>query len=814
VGSVLGGLRSGMARPVGAVPIMGEGAVGVGEIVGLDSQTIFRRFTKFILVHRLAAILILVVAVASVAFGLVWLTADFSVQAFFGRDDPETTYLNGYLERWGEDDMLLVVVDGGEQGLLTRERLEAVDGLVGKVEAVEGVAKVISLTRIPRAKRGFAGAWIPQPLLASVPRSGGEEAVAAWRTSLLADPRVVPSYLSKDGRYGVIMVALSVDTNDLTAVSPVVNAVERVVAESPTDGLSYEVAGVPAIRAHILDVIVRDQFLFVPLAGGIITLLLLLLFRSRHGVLIPSTAASVPIVMLLGYMGWVGEPINLINQSLLALVPAIAVADAIHLVSRFHEESGRLVDDKGMLSRENRDEAIIRAMTYMGVACFLTSFTTVVGFLSLLQTDLPVLRGYGANAALGVTLAYLTVLLIVPLALLGVRRDARRVEQGSEGLLGTTLETCAAISIRHPWWCVGGAAAVTVVSLWFAAAVTVDTKVTQTFYDDHPTTRANHLVDDHLGGVLAYEFDLKGAPGSFESPEVLAALQRVEDKAASHEAVRASVSVATIVRATSVLVGGPDQIPTEASVVRRLFKLNEGTPGMDALVAPEGDRARLMVRTVDNGAVAFLELGEVLQDMVQAEFAPHGVEAHLTGSSYVAYRGLSRVTSDLRDSLMSAFGVIGLIIALLFRNVWLGVISLIPNMLPLVFGYGLMGFAGWQLEPAPAIVFTIAIGVSVDSAIHVIARYREEREGGASVDEAVRNAIYHSGRGVMITAIILAVGFAINIDSSSPANASFGRLGTVVILAALPANLLVLPALLKLGIAGSSVQGKDEQPVG
>lgn len=762
-----------------------------------------------ILRHRLLSTALLLVAFLAVSLGAWWLTADFSVKAFFGREDPETTYLAEYVEQWGEDDMILVVVDGGEQGLLTRENLERVDGLVGQLEALDGVDKVISLTRIPRAKRGFAGTWIPQPLLATVPRPGNDELMSRWQSALLADPRVVPSFLSVDGRYGVVMVALSVDTADLTAVRPVVHAVEAVVEAVQGSGLSFKVAGVPAIRAHILDVIVRDQILFVPVAGVVIALLLLLLFRSRHGVLIPLVAAGVPVVMLLGVMGWMGEPFNLINQSLLALVPAIAVADAIHLVSRYHEEGRRLADANGDLSPEGRDLAIVRAMAFMGVACFLTSFTTVVGFASLLQTDLPVLQGYGAYAALGVALAYATVLVIVPLTLLGARRNARRIEHGNEGWLGRALELCAVLSIEKPWHCVGVAAVVTAGSLWFGMQVSVDTKVTQTFFDSHPTTQANYLVDDHLGGVLAYEFDLRGEPGTFARPDVLAAIQRVEDKVANHEAVRTSVSVATIVRATSVLVGGPDQVPSDPEVLKRLFQLNEDGSGIAALVTPEHDRARLMIRTVDTGAVAFLALGELLQAEVDAELSPLGLRAHLTGSSYVAYRGLGRVTSDLRDSLISAFGVIGLIIAVLFRDVWLGALSLIPNVLPLVFGYGLMGLAGWQLEPAPAVVFTIAIGVSVDSAIHVIARYREEREGGETVDASVRNAIHHSGRAVMITAIILAVGFAINIGSSSPANASFGRLGTVVILAALASNLLVLPAMLKLGIAGSSVRGKD-----
>jgi predicted RND superfamily exporter protein len=365
------------------------------------------------------------------------------------------------------------------------------------------------------------------------------------------------------------------------------------------------------------------------------------------------------------------------------------------------------------------------------------------------------------------------------------------------------LDLCAVVTVRYPRQCVGGALLVAGLSVWGGSYVSVNTKVTQTFYDSHPTTQANYLVDDHLGGVLAYEFDLVGEPGTFDDPRALEALRLAGERAEASEGIRTSVSVATVLQGTSVLVGGPDAIPDNASMVQRLYKVNADSGVLGALVTADRDRARLLVRSVDSGAIDFLALGDRLDGLVRQELEPLGIEVHQTGSSFVAYRGMSRVTSDLRDSLIAAFGVIGLVIAVLFRDVALGFLSLLPNMLPLMIGYGFMGVVGWRLEAAPAVVFTIAVGVSVDSAIHVIARFREEREQGRSTDEAVRESIFHSGRAVMITAIILSIGFAANIHSSSPATASFGRIGTLIILAALLSNLLVLPAMLKLGMGDS-----------
>ena len=169
---------------------------------------------------------------------------------------------------------------------------------------------------------------------------------------------------------------------------------------------------------------------------------------------------------------------------------------------------------------------------------------------------------------------------------------------------------------------------------------------------------------------------------------------------------------------------------------------------------------------------------------------------HLTGTAYVAYRGINRVTLDLRNSLTVAFVVIAIIIGLLFGDVRVALISLVPNALPLLAGYALLGAMGWLLDPTPAMVFTVALGIAVDDTIHLLVRAREELRRGRGLDQAIRLSVLHSGRAVVITTVILTLGFGMNALSSFPANRTLGALGAVIMFAALLCDLLVLPALL------------------
>ena len=767
--------------------------------------------TRLLLRYRhFSAVLVSLIVVAFSA-GMVRLGGDFSVRSFFGRTDPEAAYLVEYQARWAEDDLLVLVADGGEQGLLTRSRLERIDQLASSIERVPGVRSVYALTRMPRPSSGIAGLWIPAPLLATAPSSDDDPRMAEWRSRLLADGALVPNFVSAEGRYGAVLVALDVDTSVLTALRPVVHEVEAAASASlDGSGLALHVGGVPAIRADVLDVIVRDQFLLAPIAACAMGLMLAAMFRSRHGVLIPGIASGVPMFMLLGLMGWTGQPFDLLNQSFLALVPAIAVANAIHLVSRYHEEGRRFVEDGGILTAEQQVAAIVDATEHIGMACFLTTFTTIIGFLALLQTDLPILRSYGMYSAAGVAIAYFTLLTVVPLLLLWTRRGARRVDHDDQGALGGLLRTAAHVTTSRPWWVMAAAASLIAGAALAGTWVRVDSFVSQTYDKSHPTTVANDILSESMGGLLSLEWDLSGPPGAFERAEVLAALDGLDAEIRQEAPVRTVLGPSSLIRNASVLLGGPDKVPADSALVGRLLTVLDDSPLAAGILAKTHDRARLTVRTQDVGAVAFLALGERLDARVDAVLGPLGLDAHLTGSSYVAYRGMSRVTVDLRNSLMTSFGVIGIVIALLFRDLWLGMLSLIPNTLPQLFGYGVMGAFGWLLEPAPAVVYTIAVGVSVDSAIHIIARFNEERALGASVDDSLRAAIYSSGRAVMITELMLSFGFLVNVWSSSPANAAFGKLGAVIILLGPPSNLFVLPALLKLGVGWRVKQASSD----
>jgi len=760
----------------------------------------FSNLARFVLGHRLVVALVLSIVMLSATAGAFRIEADFSAMAFFGGGDPAVDRLVEFKERWGQDDAIILVVVTAEpdapSDLLTGPRLRAIQDLVERLEADRGVAAVHALTTTALL-RGDPGVIDVAPLAERLP--DGDD-LGELRERILADDLLVPSFVSATGEAASIAVELDVDPDNIGELRPAVIALREVIATWSGErgqGLVLATAGIPAVRTDFFQLILADQVTNVPILMIVLFLLMLVIFRRMHGALAPGVAALVPAMMVFGVMGWLGEPIGILNQSYFTLLPVIAVADAIHMVSRFHEEVRRRTEPGAVPSPEIRKAAIRTAMSAIGGACFLTSLTTAVGFASLSAASMPILRGFGLFAALGIVFAYGTVLLLIPLMLSlsrGSVPEAGRAAQLTP--VDRLLLACAEISIQRPAAVLLVFGLVLASALWFGRLVVVDNTLTGLISPDHETSVAGRLADAELGGILGAEVDLSGPPGCMKEPETLRALERVTAWAHEQPEVRAVVGPSSWLSSLTEALTGTRKIPNTRAGVAQMMLLAEGDPRLDQMLSTDRDRARLTVRTRDDGGNAFESFANRLQATVDTELADTGVTGMVTGTPYVAYRGINGVTSDLRDSLIVAFIAITIIIAVLFRSIRIALLALLPNAMPLVVGYGLMGLMGWELDPTPAVVFTIALGIAVDDTIHLVVRIQEERAAGRGLHEAIRQAVLHSGRAVMVTTVLLCIGFGLNAISSFPSMQILGILGAVVIGVALLGDLFLLPALL------------------
>jgi predicted RND superfamily exporter protein len=773
--------------------------------------------------HRGLALVCVALALALALVGLTRLEINLSSTAFYGDASAGGERLAEFHERWGaDDDTLLILVhpesEADTRGVLDPERLAAIAELGEALARVPTVAhtRTIADAPLPMAKLPFGAEQGEDTTLTQLlERFDLAAPGSAQRRALLERLPFVPSLLSAEGRDTVILVELTFSSDDVARTEAAVEDIEQVVHEHDEllarVGLTHELAGVPAIRAGFFELLVHDQILFVPLTLALIGLALLLVFRRVHGVLIPGLAAAVPTAMLVGIMGWAGEPIGLLNQAYFTLLPVIAVADAIHMLARFHEERHRGegaevgVDLEGL---DARRRAIVRAGSHVGLACLLTTLTTAAGFASLGLAKMPILRSFGLYAALGVGLAFVVVIVLVPLLLSFVG-----VAQGEPEPAGASvLERGVDWVIRRPWWVTLVGVALCLAALVPASRVRIDNTLSGLIEDEHPASVASRRVDEHLGGVLGLEFEILAPAGiDLRTPEVLAALHGFERWLAEQPEVRSVEGLATTVAGAGELLGDATEVPaSRVEIDARLDALAPYVP-LERFVLGEGRRLRIRAGLPDDGGEQFVAFAERAEAELLARLAKTEVgerlEAYATGTALLAYRGVNGITHDLRNSFLLLFAVVVVLIGLLFRSLWPAVIAILPNFAPLLLGYALIGLLGMVLDPLAAVILTLALGIAVDDTVHVMVRTREELRGGGSVEEAVRGAVRCSGRAVAITSVVICGGLVLDLASSFPALRMLGLLGSVVIGLALVANLTLLPGLLVL-LRGRGLEGR------
>lgn len=766
-------------------------------------SSLFHRLAVGLLRHRLLSVVGFIGLSLGLLGGALQLRVDFSARAFFGSDAPSLRDLDSFRRAWGPDDGAILVAAEAEGGtVLTKERLEGLAALAGHLEAVEGVRRVTGIWNLPLPLDEGGTLAFRSAMERVRARPGDQERIARELTS---DPLLVPLVVSKDGRYAAVAVELGVNPDDIGAVRPLVRQVEDVVRSAQGQhGLRYHLAGQPVVRAGLLELILGDQTLFVPISFVVMALLLALLFRRFHGVFLPLLSAALPSAFVMGVMGYLGEPIGVVNQVYFTLLPVIAVSGGVHFLSRYYEEAHHLGASHATLLPNDKESAVVNAVRFVGGACLFSSLTTVIGLLSLQLSDMHVLRSFGLYSAVGVSLAFVTQIVLVPLILSVTRGRVLDPDLDKrEALISRVLGRMADLSLRHPRACIAGGVVVLGLGAWQGQHVVVDNTLTGMLRDDHPACQANRVVDEQLSGVISLEVDVRGPTGALDDPALLAALDEVEQRVRGYAGVRAVQGPPDVVRRANRAVAGDDRLPAEREVAAQLAFLAGDSDVFRQFLNDERSRGRMMIRTADMGGAAFSELEAKVRDDLGKAFEARGLQNKgasfvVTGTAAASYHGVNRLAEDLRWSILTAFVIIFGVIVVIFRSLRIGLLAVLPNAVPLVLGYGLLGLLGWRLEPGPAVVFTVALGIAVDDTIHLLARTMEEQSQGRSLEEAVREAIVRSGRPVIITTVILAAGFGVNALSHFPTNARVGALGAFVLLCALLGDLFVLPAMLVL----------------
>ncbi|HET6422206.1 MAG TPA: MMPL family transporter [Planctomycetaceae bacterium] len=687
-------------------------------------------------------------------------------------------------------DAILVIES---DSVFTPTGAEALRHMIATLEALPYVRSVFWMDRVPVLN--IFG--LREPLF---PKSHASAArFEAARDKALQHPLVKGQLLSPDGRTVIVLVNfdwLNITSDDDCTVN-LRRAAETALADFPDVKFTVGVTGHVPIRLTMMQTHERNNVKFRVIGYSVVLVMAAVLFRGVVSVIVVSLGPALGIFWTIGFLNFFQLQDNPFNDVVLpVMLSLIGLADGVHLMVQIRRFQGA-----GMTERE----AARAGLQEVGLACFLTAITTSIGFASLSLAQHEIVREFGWSCVLGVGLTVVAILIVIPLAyfsppakfmrrifgrkLLGVRLEP--VEQ-QDGLVEHHLHRVTYfvdLILRRPKPFAWIGIAVTVVCAVIAMQLRPDERRSSFLPEKAEATKALHQMDRALGGLEFSEVQIRWDENiAADSPEVLSVISQIDDLLQAEPLIGTPISLRSLL----------DALPGDSPTVERTSMIELLPPPLKrAFYKPEDRFATVTFRVRDIGIAQYSPVFERMEQALKHITADHpGFQLSLAGSAIHRWRDLYRIALDLGSSLGSETFIIICVLGAVFRSVRLGLIALVPNIFPLVLCATWMVFTGQALEIVTVCCFTICLGIAVDDTIHFLTRFQEELPRSTDRKQAIRSTFEAVGTSMLMTTMVLVVGFFTVTFSDMRDQRIFATMGVFTMLTAMIGDLVILPALL------------------
>lgn len=722
------------------------------------------------------------------------LEIDPSTEPMLPASDPGKQSYRSAIRDFGNDEVFVIAME--TSGLFTQENLATLRRVSDRIAQIREVREAKSLARVTSFRWVPEAGWVEiRPLVEDIPSDAAE--LAALRARSVGDPLFRRSFVSEDGRTAAINVSFQKLTDRELIASDVDGRIRRILDEETRDGVRFHVAGRPHVKSRVYHGMLRDLATLVPLAVLGIGLVLTFFLGSLRSVVLPLASVLVATLWTFGAIALLERPLTILTVILAPNLIAIGSVYGVHVVARYVEEAPDSSDSR---------TAALRCLGHVTTPVLISGLTTLIGFAALLVTDVPAVFELGAFSVLGVACVTLLSVTAVPAALARLplpratgshwRRFSARIQRGIAVVLrgfnrGSSRASRSVIAL---WIALAALAA------WQVPKVRVDTDYLSFFDEDSPVRRDFEAVNRLLAGAVPIYVVLTGeGAGQLREPEALRALEALERDVERLPGVTHAASIVDVLRVVNRAIGAGDpaqeRIPDTRAGVAELLQL---VPKSDVqrLLTADHARANLVVRTGEVGSGSVRALAGAIEQLLANGALPAGLRGEVTGNAILLSRSADGIAQGQMLAVSLAASSIFLLILVALRSLPLAVIAMIPNVVPVLLFFGLLGAGVAPLSLPTSLIGSVALGIAIDDTVHYILRYRAERLAGRAPEEASLRASRSVGTAIVTTCAMLVVGYSIIALSGFATLREFGLLSAGTMLLCLVTDLILLPALL------------------
>ena len=742
--------------------------------------------SKILAANKIIISLFLVLGFIS-AFLLGSLKFSFDFNQFFPQGDEDIIFYNDFMKDFGADDSFLLIAVKNENSIFEKKFLADFHQFSLESRNLPYIKESKSLTTLfYPLKTSFGYTRIP-----IIHWNDSSRYKSDWN-KLKQDKIFLNSLIDKNA----ISLVVALQTKDELNYEQSVELIDKAQRLLKNNNLEeYHLLGRSSFYKAMVEMQKREVLVTTTVSTILVFLILLLVYRRITIVIISLFSIIIALLLFLGLLSLLGKELNVMAAFYPVLMLIVGTSDVIHIMDRYLGEL-----KKGL----ERQSAIIITLKEVGVSTLLTSITTAVGFASLLTSKSTNISDFGINSAIGVMVAYFTVIALTSSLLIAVKKKYLLPKKQALSRWPGNLSHLNRFTQRNSKTILLG-------SLFFVVCCSVGVANINT----------NYQFKESLpkGSQIAKDFQFFQENYTGFRPLEIAILAKKGHKVTDLVVAKEIEKIEDLIIANKS-IGNVQSVNTFSKVINKAYHLNK----QEYYVIPKDEKTykkyqveakrlarrqlaryvdssetkgRITATVLDVGADSLLRIYDEFNSFIISKTDTTLVNFKLTGKGLLLDKNSMYVRQSLLEGLVIASFIVGLLMVVLFKNIKLLIISLIPNLLSLLFAGALLGFLGIPLEASISIVFAIVFGIAVDDTIHFLSRFKQCRASGLNQEESLEKTFQETGKALVITTIVLFFGFMVMLFSIHQPSVTVGLLISFTLLVALILDLLLLPVIIR-----------------
>lgn len=753
---------------------------------------------------------------------------DNSIEVWLKDGDPGLKYYYEFIEKYGDEEFLIIAIN--DKNIFSAEKLKLISKIANGLSKLDDVKNVISLASVLKDK--LSSPYFKKTLK----ENRGKKVLDIFREEILSDYMYVNNVISDDGETTAIIATVAKgqpesriklvegaikiikafgqggESNMALPNTPLLNGganeetVERGQAlkdeiKGP-GGLpkGFYLAGPSVVNAELDRMSQKDIMTFTPVMFGVAFIVLIVLFRNISGVVIPILTISINTIWASGLFVIFQNKMNMVSGMLIPIIFIISLATTIHILNRFYQES--------MLSQD-RKRNTIETIKHIGIPCFLTCATTSVGFLSLMVSDVPPVKTTGIFLAAGVMMSFFVCMTLVPCILSVFARSGRSTDKKLTNTeIGETINFHGLFGIigkfvnNNTKWIFTASIILVGFAIYGTTKIRVESNIFEAFPKESVIAESTTYIEDNLMGLLPVEIAVNAVnSGGIFHPATLDSLGEMQNYLNNIPEVTASTSINDYINKLNNLVNRNNANKPEMTIekARDYVKLASlhGDNIVKTLYTNDGNEGRISVRMKNVGSSRYREIIRDINGFIK-DNVPLNITCTITGIVPLLIDMQRYLVQSQIKSFSLAFILVFLCITIFLKSLRIGMMSMIPNLIPVVITLGVMGYLNIYLDVATIMIASVAIGISVDDTIHFLYRFKHEFQVDGNYYLAIQRSLSGVGRALFFTTVVATCGFLMFCLSSFKPIQYFGLLTGITMISALVADIFILPSCILL----------------